>query len=191
MNTSVLAVVEALRERIQGLDGRPSYPPQQAGKGRGVPPGKSAHAILDLPIEALRLPRDMVAGLRVLGFTRIGDLADAPRAPLTLRFGPAPDRCLDQAMGRLSQPIDPIRSPDLIEVRRNFAEPIAAVETIAADGPERLFGEWWKQAGGATGLRDYFRVENDVGERFWIYRSGDGEDGATGSHRWLLHGIFG
>ena len=40
-------------------------------------------------------------------------------------------------------------------------------------------------------VRDYFQVENDAGERFWIYRSGDGEDGATGSQRWFLHGIFG
>jgi protein ImuB len=60
-----------------------------------------------------------------------------------------------------------------------------------ADGPERVFGEWWKHDAEATAMRDYFQVENDAGERFWIYRSGDGEDGATGSHRWFLHGIFG
>jgi hypothetical protein len=29
-----------------------------------------------------------------------------------------------------------------------------------------------------------------VGERFWIYRAGDGEDATTGSRRWILHGIF-
>src|SRR5215470_2158306 len=60
-----------------------------------------------------------------------------------------------------------------------------------ADGPERVFGEWWKHDAEATAMRDYFQVENDAGERFWIYRSGDGEDGATGSQRWFLHGIFG
>lgn len=32
--------------------------------------------------------------------------------------------------GRVSEPIDPIRSPELIEVSRSFAEPIAASETI-------------------------------------------------------------
>src|SRR5262249_52906653 len=96
-----------------------------------VPPGASSKAVLDLPIAALRLPRNMVEELRVLGFERIGELAAKPRAPLTLRFGAELGRCLDQAMGRLSQPIDPIRSPDLIEVRRNFSEPIAAAETIA------------------------------------------------------------
>jgi protein ImuB len=96
-----------------------------------VPPGESATAVLDLPVEALRLPLEMAADLRTLGFERIGELADKPRAPLTLRFGPALVRCLDQATGRVSQPIDPVRSPDLIEVRRTFAEPIAAAETIA------------------------------------------------------------
>ena len=73
----------------------------------------------------------MVDDLRVLGFERIGDLAAKPRAPLTLRFGPELGRRLDQAMGRLSEPIDPVRPPDLIEVRRVFAEPIGAPETIA------------------------------------------------------------
>ena len=72
----------------------------------------------------------MVEDLSVLGFTRIGELAAKPRAPLALRFGPELCRRLDQAMGRLSEPIDPVRPPDLIEVRRVFAEPIGAPETI-------------------------------------------------------------
>lgn len=60
-----------------------------------------------------------------------------------------------------------------------------------ADGPERIFGEWWNHDAEAAAVRDYFQVENDAGERFWIYRAGDGEDGTTGSHRWFLHGLFG
>ena len=60
-----------------------------------------------------------------------------------------------------------------------------------ADGPERIFGEWWKRDAELSAVRDYFRVEDEAGERFWIYRSGDGEDAATGSQRWFLHGIFG
>ncbi len=77
-----------------------------------VPAGESAKAILDLPIAALRLPKDMVEDLRVLGFERIGELAAKPRAPLALRFGPELGRRLDQALGRLSEPIDPVRPPD-------------------------------------------------------------------------------
>jgi protein ImuB len=54
-----------------------------------------------------------------------------------------------------------------------------------------VFGEWWKHDAELAAVRDYFRVEDDAGERFWIYRAGDGEDAETGSQRWFLHGIFG
>jgi protein ImuB len=60
-----------------------------------------------------------------------------------------------------------------------------------ADGPERVFGEWWKRDAELIAVRDYFQVEDDAGERFWIFRAGDGEDSATGSHKWFMHGIFG
>lgn len=342
-----------------------------------IPPGGSASALAPLPLGALRLPYDVVAGLRVLGFDRIADLMAQPRAPLALRFGPQLGRRLDQALGQISEPIQPIRSSELVEVRCSFAEPIGAAETIAryvgklvvqlcdalaakglgarrldlichrvdnraqavrigmaipvrdvrrltrllcdkietiepgfgievmtlaasvaeamsakqavtsfieepmadvsalidtltnrvgerrlyrvapiasdvpersvgrippmapetgaawqgrwprpsrllaqpepieavallpdhppvaftwrgnrcrvrrADGPERVFGEWWKHDAELVAVRDYFRVEDDAGERYWIFRSGDGGDSATGSHRWFLHGIFG
>jgi protein ImuB len=60
-----------------------------------------------------------------------------------------------------------------------------------ADGPERIFGEWWKRDAELVAVRDYFRVEDDAGERYWLYRAGDGEDAATGSQRWFIHGVFG
>jgi len=59
-----------------------------------------------------------------------------------------------------------------------------------ADGPERVFGEWWKRNAELVAVRDYFQVEDDAGERFWIFRAGNGEDAATGSHKWFMHGIF-
>ena len=58
------------------------------------------------------------------------------------------------------------------------------------DGPERIFGEWWKAKAETDAVRDYFQVEDEAGERFWLYRAGDGEDQGTGSHHWYLHGIF-
>lgn len=60
-----------------------------------------------------------------------------------------------------------------------------------ADGPERVFGEWWRRDAERAAVRDYFMVEDEVGERFWLFRSGDGEDPATGGLSWYLHGIFG
>ncbi len=341
-----------------------------------VEKGETRQALAALPLGALRLEPRLRLDLTVLGFTTIGDLAAQPRAPLTLRFGPQLGRRLDQAFGAIPEPIDAVRSPDLVEVRRVFAEPIGAPETIArytgklvvalvaelelralgarrldllfgrvdnlwqairiglarperdvrrltrllcerietiepgfgievmtltatlaeplgdrqvisslveepeadvaslvdllanrigdrrlyrfaprpsdvpersvtrvepmslddgaswddhwprparllprpeavetmallpdhppvwftwrgqrrrvrrADGPERVFGEWWKREAELATVRDYFRVEDDAGERYWIYRAGDGEHPETGSHRWFLHGIF-
>lgn len=341
-----------------------------------VPPGGARAMLRPLPIAALRLDPRIVAGLRLLGFERIGDLMDAPRAPLALRFGEAVGRRLDQALGQAAEPVDPVRVADLVEVRRVFAEPIGAAETIArytaklaaalcaelerrglgarrldllfnrvdgtlqavrvgtarpvrderrltrllcdkietvdpgfgieamrlaavvaeplrdsqlvsslaeeaepdisdlidtlanrvganrlyrfapvesdvpersvaripplapdtdatwesewprpprllprpepietmallpdnppvwftwrgvrrrvrrADGPERIRGEWWKRDAEMTAIRDYFRVEDEAGGRYWLFRSGDGEHADSGSQRWFLHGIF-
>ena len=84
-----------------------------------------------MPISGLRLSPDIVSGLTVLGFQTIGELSATPRAPLALRFGPEIGRRLDQMFGRVAEPIDPIRTAELIEVSPSFAEPIGAAETIA------------------------------------------------------------
>ena len=342
-----------------------------------APPRHGASILAELPLESLRIQAPTAVALRTLGFDRVADLLAQPRAPLTLRFGPELGRRIDQALGYLAEPIEPVRPPDLIEVRRAFAEPIGAAETIAryigklvvqlcerledrglgarrldlicrrvdndlqavrvgmatpvrdvkrltrllcdkietiapgfgiemmtlaatvaepfgrrqvasslieetaadvsdlvdtlmnrvgeraiyrfapvasdvpersvcrvpamsvdtganwpghwprpsrllprpepvetvallpdhppvsftwrgvrrrvhrADGPERVFGEWWTRDAELAAVRDYFRVEDDAGERYWLYRAGDGEDASTGSHRWFLHGVFG
>ena len=48
-----------------------------------------------------------------------------------MRFGPELGRRIDQAVGILAEPIEPVRWPDLIDARQAFAEPIGAAETIA------------------------------------------------------------
>lgn len=342
-----------------------------------IPSNDTERVLRRLPIAALRLDPGLVHELRTLGFERIGELLDQPRAPLALRFGPQIGRRLDQALGLVAEPVDSVRPSDPVEVRRVFGEPIGAAETIArytgklvdalchelearglgarrldllfqrvdnarqairvgtaqpvrdakrlmrllreqldtvdpgfgievmtltailaeplaerqtisslveepeadisdlvdvlanrvgehrlyrfaavasdvpersvvrvaplspgagvawdgdwprpprllqrpepietmallpdnppiwfnwrgvrrrvrrADGPERLHAEWWKRDAELDAIRDYFRVEDDAGERYWIYRAGDGEHPETGSHRWFLHGIFG
>jgi protein ImuB len=59
-----------------------------------------------------------------------------------------------------------------------------------ADGPERLSPEWWLHAEGRT--RDYYRVEDESGRRFWLYREGlyAREDSAR-PPSWWMHGVFG
>ncbi|MGO6842664.1 MULTISPECIES: Y-family DNA polymerase [Rhizobium] len=339
-----------------------------------VPRGETVRAVEKLPLSLLRLPEKIVGDLRTLGFRAIGELANTPRAPLTLRFGPEVGRRLDQMFGRTPEPIDPIRTAELVEVSRAFAEPIGAAETINkyvarlvvqlvdelqrrglgvrradlivekvdgtrqairagtakpardvawltklfrdrtekiepgfgiekmtlvavmaepldeaqkssslvedevvdltplidiygnrgqrvyrvapvasdvpersvrrigaasdpveaswvnhwrrpvrllarpeqldvmallpdhppvwimwrgkrrkvknADGPERIFGEWWERNSEMAAVRDYFVIEDEGGERLWIFRSGDGVDTETGSHKWFVHGVF-
>ncbi len=57
------------------------------------------------------------------------------------------------------------------------------------EGPERIAPEWWKDRPG-TRLRDYFKVEDQTGRRFWLFRQGLQEDGRGGDPRWFLHGMF-
>ncbi len=59
-----------------------------------------------------------------------------------------------------------------------------------ADGPERIAGEWWKRNGETRSVRDYFRVEDEDGHRYWLFRRGDGENAVSGDMRWFLHGFF-
>lgn len=344
-----------------------------------VSPDGGGRAVADLPITALRLPHEVVEGLSKLGFDVIGELEAKPRAPLVHRFGPELMRRLDQAYGRLEEPIEPAQAPELIQVRRAFApEPISAPETLArytlklvqqlcaaleqkglgarivdlrfqrvdnrieairvatakpvrdvkrlarmlcdkldtvdpgfgidvmvmsatavealdwkaqtndltspappdvgdlvdilanrlgrrgrvyrcepgdsfvpersvakvaataadpalawpvkwprptrllrtpepvmamallpdqpptaftwrgqrrrvvrADGPERIHGEWWRRPGELWAVRDYFQLEVEGGERFWVFRRGDGAWGPTGDLTWYMHGLFG
>ncbi len=66
-----------------------------------------------------------------------------------------------------------------------------AVHDIArVEGPERIAPEWWRQPSTAR-LRDYYRVEDSDGRRYWIYREGLAGDGRGGAPGWFLHGLFG
>ena len=76
----------------------------------------------------------------------------------------------------------------------------ALYEVARAEGPERIAAEWWRSPLGAepeavaafdpaTATRDYFRVEDASGRRFWIFRAGLFERETT-RPRWFLHGFF-
>src|SRR3546814_11789999 len=62
---------------------------------------------------------------------------------------------------------------------------------VAADGPERIHGEWWRNSREMWAVRDYFRVEADGGERVWLFRRGDDVDAPTGDLTLHIHGMFG
>jgi protein ImuB len=59
-------------------------------------------------------------------------------------------------------------------------------EVTRAEGPERISGEWWRAPNQRT--RDYYRVEDRDGRRFWLFRQG--LYGETLEPRWFIHGLF-
>jgi protein ImuB len=61
-----------------------------------------------------------------------------------------------------------------------------------AEGPERIGDEWWKREIGDVSVfkaRDYYRVEDADGARFWVFRAGLYGD-PEGQPKWWLHGLF-
>ena len=60
---------------------------------------------------------------------------------------------------------------------------------MAGDGPERIHGEWWVRDGEIWAVRDYFRVEDECGRHYWLFRRGDGVEAATGDLSWYIHGV--
>src|SRR4051794_8965518 len=94
-------------------------------------PGQTGAALAPLPIAALHLDAEIAERLGRLGFETIADLMAVPRAPLALRFGPEPGRRLDQATGRLAEPLAPFCPPESIQARNAFAEPIGVPEILA------------------------------------------------------------
>jgi protein ImuB len=56
-----------------------------------------------------------------------------------------------------------------------------------AEGPERIAPEWWRGPAHAHS-RDYYRLEDESGRRFWVYRAIP--DSAAGPARWYVHGLF-
>ena len=66
---------------------------------------------------------------------------------------------------------------------------------VRVEGPERIAMEWWKEDGKQL-TRDYFRVEDETGLRFWIFRDGlygdelTNDEGFAVTAKWYLHGLF-
>jgi protein ImuB len=61
-------------------------------------------------------------------------------------------------------------------------------EIARAEGPERIAPEWWRERSTAR-LRDYYRIEDGEGRRYWIYRLGIVGDGRGGVPQWFLQGL--
>ena len=101
----------------------------------------------------------------------------------SLRFHARPLKLLDRAETIAVLYATPDGLPQRFRWRGEVHE-IARVE-----GPERIAPEWWRERGTAR-LRDYYRIEDDAGRRYWIYRYGIAGDGRGGAPEWFLQGLY-
>jgi protein ImuB len=97
-----------------------------------LPCGQEAAALAPLPIAALRLVSDTRATLRRLGFKTVGSLLDKPRAPFAARFPTELLRRVDQALGRIDEPLVPVVAPPVYHSLRYLIEPIFTHDAIIA-----------------------------------------------------------
>jgi len=112
-----------------------------------------------------------------------------------------PDRCKSEP------PLRPLRMferPEEVSVIADFPHgPPASFNwrkaqhrIVRVEGPERIAMEWWRQPFGTdpaenreARTRDYFRIEDGEGCRFWLYREGIyGREVST--FRWFMQGVF-
>ncbi len=86
------------------------------------------------------------------------------------------------------QPITPSAAEIPDGPPASFAWRRVVHRVVRAEGPERIAPEWWRDSAGED-ARDYFRLEDAEGRRFWVFRTG--EYGAERSApRWYVHGLF-
>ena len=167
--------------------------PAQDGLVGGPPPALEVARLVDrlsvkLGADKVRRPvaRTSHVPERASGWrAAVEEGKPSPRpSPAGGRGGSRPQRLLD--------------SPEAIAViyatpeglPRRFVWRRLVHDVIRAEGPERIAPEWWRERGTAR-LRDYYRVEDKQGRRFWIYREGLFGDGRGGDPVWYMHGLFG
>jgi protein ImuB len=126
------------------------------------------------PARASRLVPAQHASAAALDFSAFAPLDhEAPARPIRLMEPPERIDVLAEV-------------PDGPPIRFRWRRVLHAV--IRADGPERIAPEWWRTPEGAA-TRDYYRVEDEHGRRFWLYREGLYDRDAS-TPRWFLHGLF-
>jgi len=97
-----------------------------------LPSGGAAAALADMPIAALRLSPETRTVLRRLGFKSVGALVGKPRAPLAARFAAELLKRLDQALGRIDEPLVPVVAPPVYHSMQYLLEPIVTQKAIVA-----------------------------------------------------------
>jgi protein ImuB len=131
-----------------------------------LPLGREAEALAAFPIAALRLTPDTRSTLRRLGFKRVGALLDKQRAPFAARFPAELLHRLDQALGRVPEPLALIVPPPVYHGLRQLLEPITTQDAIVAVARrlmEDLVPALVRDGVGARNLRlALYRVDGEV-----------------------------
>lgn len=83
-----------------------------------------------LPVYALRLDEPTLAKLHHLGLRTVGQVMDLPRQSLPARFGPLLLLRIDQMLGRIAEPLVPLRYLPVIEARIDFDGAVDSLEAI-------------------------------------------------------------
>jgi protein ImuB len=138
-----------------------------------------AHRVLRFEPQDTHIPEAAAVALPAQHAQETGLKWDArhdgepPRRPLRLFAKPEPVDVIAQV------PDGPPASFNWRRVRHSVAR---------VEGPERIAMEWWQHQEHKP-TRDYFRVEDKEGRRFWLYRDGIyGRE--TGAPHWFMHGLF-
>ncbi|MGH7089510.1 MAG: DUF6504 family protein [Stellaceae bacterium] len=111
-----------------------------------------------------------------------------------MRMVPPLDRAQSAKPSVQPRPVRMLRRPELVDAVAPVPDDPPLLfrwrkvmhRVRRADGPERIAGEWWRDP--RAELRDYYRVEDEEGRRFWLYRAGLYR--ADAPARWYLHGVF-
>ncbi|MDR3506771.1 MAG: DNA polymerase Y family protein [Caulobacteraceae bacterium] len=123
------------------------------------------------------------------------------RSEIWLRAGPqAPAFPAPAALRGRERPVLLLNPPEAVETIAEAPDgaPVRFVwrraprRVVRAQGPERLGAEWWRQDEARPArTRDYYRVEDDQGRRYWLFREGlYGREDAERAPGWWLHGVF-
>lgn len=129
------------------------------------------------------------------------DMAEETRA----FAGEMPEGALPPANVKGLRPIRVFDRPERVEVMAQVPDgpPLSFVwrrlvrRVVRADGPERIAPEWWTYLPPAAGetqalprARDYYRVEDADGRRYWVFREGLYGDDRGAAPDWFVQGLF-
>jgi protein ImuB len=129
---------------------------------------------------------------------RLDAASGASSQPSRLLGSTPPLRPSPEGEGEVRRPQRLLDRPEAIAViyatpeglPRRFVWRRSVHDIARVEGPERIAPEWWRQPSSAR-LRDYYRVEDSGGRRYWIFREGLAGDGRGGAPAWFIHGLFG